>query len=59
MRMTIGTGMTVTYSKETDEERRVSILHREREEEEQRTNLVGGHILDQVGNQRDNFCSMG
>merc|ERR550525_745802 len=47
MRMTRGMGMTVTYLKETDEERRVSILHREREQEEQRTNLVGGHILDQ------------
>jgi len=34
-------------AQETDEERRVSILHREREQEEQRTNLVGGHILDQ------------
>ena len=32
-----------------DEERRVSILHREREEEEQRQN----HIPDQVGNQTE------
>ena len=59
MIVTMGMGMTVSYLKETDEERRVSILHRERDEEEQRTNLVGGHILDQVGNQRDNFCSTG
>ena len=59
MRMTIGMGVTVTYLKETDEERRVSILHREREQEEQRTNLVGGHILDQVGYQRENVCSAG
>jgi len=34
-------------AQDIDEERRVSILHREREEEEQRPNLVGGHIVDQ------------
>ena len=38
----------VIYLKEIDEERRVSILHRERAEEEQRPNLAGGHIVDQV-----------
>ena len=40
--------MTKNYWKDIEEERRVSILHREREEEQQRPNLVGGHILDQV-----------
>ena len=41
--------MIEIFPKDIDDERRVSILHREREDIEQIPNLGGGQIVKQVG----------